>query len=632
MKYRFFERPALVFSLAALSILTCLEAPLFISSFCLILWAWKWLSEMNAVSPLGRRTTSVLTILLVTLVWFQYRTLFDQESSSALLVSLTALKVMDYENQRDHLILALLGFLLLTLKPLYGLDLYWLPLQIVCMFGLWWALSQEPRKVPRAVLLSVFLSSLPIATALFLIFPRIVLPWALSNSKSKYATMGFSNNMNPGEVAELATSSELVFRARFFHSEKVEAESLYWKGGELTISEGLAWKKPQSRSLPLVSVNEPLSSDISYEVVLEPGAGSTIFTLDPTYQLKSTEIQPVQFAPFLWRSPMTTLKSTRYLGVARAAMGSSNPPGDQDLQIPELSPKAAEWVRQTNAKISDPLLRRRALKEFFARNNFVYTLNPGTYKATDLDEFLFERRRGFCEHFAGAYATMARALGIPTRVINGYQGAEFNPLGSFWRVTQRQAHAWVEIWNGAFWERLDPTQWATISEFNRQTQRSFFEWIDRSVDFYEAMNYRWTSFLLDFDQKEQSRVAREWLPRIFMSCILILAGLFIFRLIWSWFFSAENKTQSIRRLQLLQLVRQIKEAEEEFQRNDLSHFPPLKVLEMAEKDLPGTADFYRKVHSLYDRAVYLEQVEEESLKMELKELQRKWVEIQISRK
>jgi transglutaminase-like putative cysteine protease len=598
----------------------------------MIIWAWKWLAEMEIVKTLSRRTTTVVSVGVFGLIFFQYRTIFSQESSSSLLLALAAMKVMDYENRRDHLMLVLLGFLLLTLKPLYGLDLYWLPIQLVCMISLWWALSQDPRKIPRPMIGWIYLSALPIALLLFLIFPRIVLPWAFSHAKGRGAQMGFSNDLNPGQVAELAASSDLVFRVRFLSALPIDARDMYWRGARLNVSNGLSWKENSQGPKEALPNGQSSENDIIYELIQEPGSGNAIFTLEPTYNLVGKDAAVFQPMPNLWRGSNPQTKSQRYVGRARAIPNDLQVPSDTDLQIPPLPPRTAQWVRETKAAFPDIQGRRVALHDLFAKNDFVYTLTPGNYNRKALDEFLFVRRRGFCEHFAGSFATLARALGIPARVISGYQGADFNPLGNFWRVTQKQAHAWAEVWNGHEWERQDPTGWVPHSEYSRNHQKSFFEWIESASDLYETLNYRWTTFLIDFDQKAQMIALKEWLPPIFLGCLFLFVGFFLFRLVWGWFFTPGDKSQSIRQQQLVLLVQQIKEAEEEYQNQDLSHLPPLSILSAAQSHLFGSRDFYQRVIRLYDRAVYQTNIEDAELKAELKELQRKWVEIQVLQK
>lgn len=631
MKYFFFQRPALVFSLAGLTVLTCLEVPVFISCFCLILWAWKWLAEQKILAVMPRRMTTFLSIFLFAYIFFQYRTLFAQEASSGLLVGLTALKVMDYSNRRDHLLVVLLGFLLLTLKPLYGLDLYWLPVQLICMISLWWALSQDTKKLPRSVISKIFIASLPISLLLFLVFPRIVLPWAMSQTH-RTAKMGFSTDLNPGEVSKLATSNDLVLRVRFDDDSEINPKDLYWKGGVLTVSKGLAWQAEKTLKRVKKEVFETEIESLKYEIILEPGQGNLVFAMDPTYSLVSPGNPLAQYEGRIWRVASASGQARRFYGKSSLVYKNEEQPSQKDLTIQALPPASAKWVADTKAKTKNFPERRAALQKLFSHPEFVYTLNPGPYGKNPMDEFLFQKRRGFCEHFAGAYATLARALGIPSRVISGYQGAEYNSLGDFWRVTQKQAHAWVEIWNGSQWIRQDPTTWVQNYEFSRYSTKSIFSWIDESFDTYEALNYRWTTFLLDFDKNSQSLVLREWLPKIFLGLTLILAAFFFVRILRSWIFTSKTKVKQVRQHQLAVLIRQVKEAEEEYLNQELSHIPPLEIIKSAEKHFGNSDYFYSRLGQLYERAFYRENISDDELRSELKALEKKWVDIQILQK
>ena len=94
----------------------------------------------------------------------------------------------------------------------------------------------------------------------------------------------------------------------------------------------------------------------------------------------------------------------------------------------------------------------------FRTQPFVYTLTPPLLRQDPMDEFLFNTRRGFCEHYAGSFAYLMRAAGVPARVVTGYQGGEVNPVGNYLIVRQSDAHAWVEVWlEGRGWVRIDPT-------------------------------------------------------------------------------------------------------------------------------------------------------------------------------
>jgi hypothetical protein len=366
---------------------------------------------------------------------------------------------------------------------------------------------------------------------------------------------------------------------------------------------------------------------------MEPITGSYIFTLDPTVSMQSLDEKPIELENYAWRKSATSNRSQKFFAMASWMTEDTLAPHAQDLQVPPLPEKTRAWVQEQKSKTSDLTARRRALRQLFESANLTYTLKPGNYSMDKgLDEFLFERRRGFCEHFAGSYATLARALGIPARVVSGYQGAEYNAVAQFWRVTQRNAHAWTEVWTGSSWLRVDPALWAATSEFSRGREKSWAEMIDDGLNMYEALNYRWTNFLIDFDQKSQALTLKEALPQIFFAGVSILALFFLVRLLRNWFHSPKNRAHHRRQSQLSLLVQEIKSTAEEVTNQDLSHLPPLQILAHAPKHLFGPAIFYAQVASLYERVFYQENIDDSSMALQLHDLQRKWVEIQVLQK
>src|SRR5690606_17935119 len=136
--------------------------------------------------------------------------------------------------------------------------------------------------------------------------------------------------------------------------------------------------------------------------------------------------------------------------------------------------------------------------------------------------------------FAGAYATLARALGIPARVVVGYQGGIYNPMGGFWKVGQKDAHAWVEGVQDGAWTRIDPTGGSVplrlmmgaeaFFELSEADQRAFARspqwrppvketWVwTRDISFWlEDLNYRWSYFLMEFDKTAQQGIWKDLL-------------------------------------------------------------------------------------------------------------------------
>jgi Arc/MetJ-type ribon-helix-helix transcriptional regulator len=197
------------------------------------------------------------------------------------------------------------------------------------------------------------------------------------------------------------------------------------------------------------------------------------------------------------------------------------------LELPSsISPAVRELVQSWTAQNSTPRAIINSALQFFRTQNFRYSLSPGEYSKNDLEQFLFHRRIGFCEHYAGSFATLMRLAGIPSRVVVGYLGGEYNDLGHFFLVRQSDSHAWCEVWlSDRGWTRVDPTSVVApgrasldlnsflergIASGQIQTQRSgFFTQLTRLALFnnirlaWETLGYQWDTRLLAFDADVQ---------------------------------------------------------------------------------------------------------------------------------
>jgi hypothetical protein len=165
----------------------------------------------------------------------------------------------------------------------------------------------------------------------------------------------------------------------------------------------------------------------------------------------------------------------------------------------------------------------RAL-EYFNTRPFVYTLKPGALGKDPLDAFLFETRRGFCEHYAAAFTLLMRLAGIPARVVTGYQGGELNPRGDYLMVRQADAHAWSEVWlGGGGWTRVDPTAAVSPERTERSidpevsaregsvrfdaSQRGLLGRVTRQVRWgLDALDLGWHRWILGYTRDRQGRL------------------------------------------------------------------------------------------------------------------------------
>jgi hypothetical protein len=225
---------------------------------------------------------------------------------------------------------------------------------------------------------------------------------------------------------------------------------------------------------------------------------------------------------------------------------------------PGYNPRALEWAAALRrdpryAEASGTVLAG-ALLQHLREQGFRYTLEPGTYGRHAVDEFWFDRREGFCEHFAAAFVVMMRALDVPARVVTGYQGADPTPVDGWWAVRRSHAHAWAEYWDDARgWVRADPTAAVAPDRVgrSRQLQRppglvgATLDQIDpqlltRLRQWREAMENRWNQHVLNYSRGRQFELLRQMgfatpdaedLLRV-LGAVVVAVGLF--GAAWAW--------------------------------------------------------------------------------------------------
>src|SRR5204862_3430287 len=143
----------------------------------------------------------------------------------------------------------------------------------------------------------------------------------------------------------------------------------------------------------------------------------------------------------------------------------------ENLRLPRSrnfgNPKTLAFARELRAQHPNDTDYIRAVLRWFRTEQFVYTLSPTAYDTDPVDGFLFDARRGFCEHYASAFVVLLRAAGIPARVVTGYQGGEMNPRGDYLIVRQSDAHAWSEALIDGRWRRFDRTAAVTPRRIER---------------------------------------------------------------------------------------------------------------------------------------------------------------------
>ncbi|WP_413577539.1 transglutaminaseTgpA domain-containing protein [Bdellovibrio sp. HCB290] len=619
MRKEFFAQTFFSLAIVISMLMVAVEVTPWVSFLSMGMLIWKWGTEKYHWQGLSRRFTSALSILLLAQVLFQYRTIVGQEPSYTLLLGLSGLRVMDYSTERDHRFVALLGFILISVKALFSIDIYWIVPSIFAFWGIWYSLLPQNLHNKEKLLGRIFLLSVPLAVILFFAFPRVVIPWAMSRG-STYGQIGFTDEVNPGRVAELAGSSQLAFRAKIDKLPFNHSADLYWRGSVLTSTRGLVWRPTPFGKRPEDIITG--KGSLSYEVAIEPTSQNYLFALEGTQVLTLEAGRVTNLSHAIFRTSRPIVSTLVYQGQWVRDYQDLSKPTDQDLKTPEFKGRVLDWVNEVNKRSLTTPERLDVLKKFFVDNKFVYTLSPGIYGANDLEEFLFERRRGFCEHFAGAYAVLARGMGVPARVVIGYQGGKYNPIGNFWRIAQRDAHAWAEVYDGSAWKRVDPTSWVAplrlvigaedffgLSESDQEVFARQIDWRpqnqgaslwwDRATFFVEDMNYRWSYFLMEFDRSSQDSFFALLGQYKLLSFVGISFALVLF------FFLVQNLFKTRVKLTPEQyLLNVVQEWGHSHNLHRTVSEPPLHYFNRVAEKFPALNDILKRISVFYDQTKY----------------------------
>ncbi|TYT25619.1 DUF3488 domain-containing protein [Luteimonas viscosa] len=358
---------------------------------------------------------------------------------------------------------------------------------------------------------------LPLALVAFWLFPRIGSPlWGVP--ERVLARPGLSDEMTPGEWLDLMNDDRPALRVSFFGTVPSTSQ-MYWRGPVLMDYDGRSWTRSRWLSdLPVPATTRgPVAWD--YEVEVEPTERRTLVALELPLAV------PVG-ARVAWDH---VLQSDVPLGrVTRWRMRAS-PPSTFEPQLPALfrqnalrlpegyNPRtvalARQWRREVGAE-NDVAVVDRAMR--MIRNEFGYTLStplPGRHAA---DEFLFDWKQGFCEHFSSAFVILMRAAGIPSRVVTGYVGGDRNPIGDYWIVRNEDAHAWAEVWlDGRGWVRVDPTAavaperiYDTIDDRTDGGGFGGLPGVTPMLDLGDWLRRGWNDLVLGFDAARQLAILR----------------------------------------------------------------------------------------------------------------------------
>lgn len=467
-------------------------------------------------------------------IYANYGSLAGRDVGVALLVLLAGLKIFESKSTRDYYISTYLGYFLIITNFFYSQTIptaaYMMFVIIIMTAGLiaFNDTEQQLTLLKRLKLSSTLLiQALPILLVLFILFPRVSGPlWGIPKDAYTGIT-GIDDQMSPGTISKLVQSREVAFRVTF--DDKIpEPSKLYWRGPVLWQTDGRKWTRGRTHSDESPAIDyagEPLR----YDVTIEPTNKKWLFGLEmvselpdktyltPDYQLKTVE-------PIRARKAFTLSSYSSY----RLWSGSKTD-RERGLRLPGANhPKTRELASSLREEFKQPRLIVDAALEWLRHEGFVYTLQPPLISGDMVDEFLFNNRQGFCEHYAAAFTVLMRAAGIPARVVTGYLGGEVNPIGNYLIVRQHHAHAWAEVWlANQGWVRVDPTSAVSPNRVsagiedvmpdalidiplgleNNTTVVRLWQRLRNTVD---MINYQWAQWVLGYGPDRQRRFLQQF--------------------------------------------------------------------------------------------------------------------------
>jgi protein-glutamine gamma-glutamyltransferase len=470
--------------------------------------------------------------LAIGLLFQQFHTFNGLSAGTALLALTAGLKVLETDTRRDVYVITLIIYFMSMSTLLEG-DSFWL---LTYLVGVGWLTTATLLRVTTTLPAPNWRRSLryagrilgqaaPIALVFWLLFPRFSGPLWHMPDDGQSAESGLSDSMSPGDITELALSDEVAFRVRFAATAP-PLDQRYWRGPVMHDFDGRTWTRGRPQPSGATAL-QPHGEAYQYTLSLEPNRHNWIFALDwPTHwdlphAVLTGDYTLVRADPV---SRPIDVTATSYTSI-QYPEPLSNFWRRRDARLPpNRNPRTVQLAQSLRSAHPDDMEYVRAILDMFSSQAYYYTLTPPKLSDDSVDDFLFQTRRGFCGHYASAFAVLMRAAGIPARVVTGYQGGTFNRFANYWIVRQSDAHAWDEIWiDGHGWLRIDPTSVIapsrverglndTVSADNSPESRWQYRasWLADTRLRLDALRLLWRERILLFNDDSQTKLL-EWL-------------------------------------------------------------------------------------------------------------------------
>lgn len=346
--------------------------------------------------------------------------------------------------------------------------------------------------------------SLVLMLVFFVILPRTQYPlWNFLNPAAT-ATAGFSEEVRPGSFAGIAAVKEVALRVE---SERLPREELYWRGIVLNTLAGSTWARqaPPAREMARIRGGRLIPQTI----YPEPKPGNFLFALDVPRGVEG--LSSSQAGDFIFRTRGSLNRRVKYTAVSVVG-GDFEAIGPVDLDFylavpPHLSERVRRVAADIAARGAGAGDRIALIEAFFANQQLAYATTDLPASDDPVDEFLFEKKRGYCEFFASSFALLLRLSGVPSRLVGGYYGGEYNEMGGYYLVTEDTAHVWVEALVDGRWVRLDPSRLASNAATSLLAPR--VRGLNAGRRMLDTVDYYWNRAVVAYDLARQLQLLQQ---------------------------------------------------------------------------------------------------------------------------
>jgi len=610
-----------------------LKLPIIFTGYILLLVLWFTLHSFKGYKLPNKFIRLIFFVSALVLIFFNFGIDFSQSMSVTLLVLMLCLKLFEIKNVMDRRNIFLIIYLCLFLIGSHFLSsqsIFMMIYNIVLLLSLsilLAAYNRQPQKLlPLKTLIrppvAILIQAIPLTIIFFVFFPRISEPlWSLPDANASSRT-GLSDTMYPGRITELSDDNSVVFRV-LFHGNVPSSQNLYWRGPVMSKTDGYTWSGYANQN------DKRKTNDIFYEagkveytVTLEPQQQRWLFALDMPASLPKNGYFNNDYQIITERKQLQ-VKRYRLTSFTKYTLPNiSKFERARTLSLPKsANPRTLELGQEWRKKFTSPEDIVNKAFAYFSQQPFYYTRQPSVMRDNPIDQFLFDFKEGFCEHYATAFVYLMRAAGLPARVVTGYQGVEKNGVGDYYIVRQSNAHAWVEVWlEDKGWLRVDPTTAVpperikadilnrqsrqltfmnlNLPKLGLQKQNLFQNGFTFLKDNIDNMRYFWNEWVVGFDLlKQKSIMNLIGLSADIKNLVSLMVGLGLFVILLLslyWYVQAKKINDPIRRA-YQRFIRKL-------EKHDLTvpdYLGPVEVQQLAIQYFPNHKQIIKEIINSY---------------------------------